>query len=157
MYQIDYKRPEHQIVIDLIMLDNPGYRLEVDDVDFDLPVEIVDPPVDLPRNASVRLTALPTSNYLGSNVYFYNRVDINDFTYNGLLTPSDLQLTVQYELTTQQLYPKLSALLGCTITPSMIVYETLPVVPNGELVPVTIRMNPLNWVITGEMQLHLKR
>lgn len=157
MVEIDFNRPEKEILIDLIRQNNDDKELQLDWVDIGVPVNIV-PDEDMPRNTEVLLTMKPTSPLRGAKSYFYNRLDVNEFLFDGLVLPEHLTIPVGGESRKTQLAGKLSNILHILITPDMIVDEPIPLVPNPPaLAYTTISLKPVNYAITGVVSVRLTR
>lgn len=154
---IDYRRSQSEIVIDLIRQNNDNKELEIEWVDIGLPVVHVPTP-DMPRDTSVTLISSPTSPMRGTKEYFYNRIDINAFLFDGLVLPEHLQILIVGESRSIHLATALSDILQITITPEMIVNTPLPLIPiDGTLIPYTVQMKTTNLAIVGDLIVSLHR
>lgn len=156
MLAIDFNRPQEQILIDLIRINNEDKSLELEWVDVSIPVTLTPDP-DMPRNTEVTLTMLPSSPLRGSRSFFYNRLDIEDFLFDGLVRPEHLRVVVTNEVSIAQLAPKLSEILHIRITPDMVVDKPLPLTPIEGEQGTWFELKPTNYAIIGSLYIWLTR
>lgn len=152
----DFKKSQVEIMVDLIKKDNPGSELKPTEIYFTDVVQRTPTP-DLPRNTEVTMRVSDVgSKYKGTRTFYYNRIDINDFKYDGLVTEEHLTIDPGTVLLSDDLHLKLSKVFDIRIDKDMIVSETLPVVVSDP-VPYTVVFKPTNLTIIGDLEIQLKR
>lgn len=153
---MDYSKPPLEVIVDLLLENHPGEILEPDWLAIDT-VEVIDPTPDIPRNTKILVKSTVTSEYYGDKVYYYNRLNIVEFLFEGLITPDDLTIDPGFANTTSQLAGLLSDVLKIHLDDSMIVPEALPIMLSNQEYPITIFMSPNNPVFIGQLSVILKR
>lgn len=127
-----YDTPQDRIVLDLIARDNEIESVSLVDFELTRPDAIV-PTEDIPRNTRIVLKSKPTGTHYGTRTFYYNRIDINDFLFNGLITEEDLILKVGTETSTAALARQLGELLHIHMTPEMILDVPIPLFTSGQM------------------------
>lgn len=153
---IDFTQSPHRVLIELIKQDNPGKPLQDTWISFDDPIEITPTP-DIPRNTKIFGRSSEDSEYSGDKWFYYNRLDIQDMKFDGLVDDTHLTFDPGYATTTSGLAQKLSEAFDLHIAPEMIVDEPLPMVLLGTPVVVTVTLNPLNKTFIGTVDVTLLR
>lgn len=153
---IDFNQSQHMVLVELIKQDNPGKPLPDPWVTFDDPVGIT-PTADIPRNTKIFARSSLDSEYAGNKWFYYNRLDIQDMRFDGLVSDEHLTFDPGLATTTQELAPQLSQIFDLNISPEMITDEQLPLVSPGTPVVVTVTLNPMNKTFIGTVDVTLVR
>lgn len=153
--QIDWTLPQRDIILTLIARDNEQEEVDLTSFILDKPMRRI-PTEDIPRNTSIRLTAIPTSTYYGERIFYYNRVDINDFKYDGLIDKDALTIKLEGETSSKELAPKISSILGALITEDMLFDLPIPLLVKGEL-PWELIIDVNCFTMYGRLSITLKR
>src|SRR5690606_33213276 len=117
----------------------------------------ITPTLDIPRNTKIYARSSQDSEYVGDKWFYYNRLDIQEMYFDGLVTAEHLTFDPGYANTTTGLAGKISEAFGILITPDIIVEEPLPMVIAGDIVNVLITLNPMNKTFIGTFNVTLIR
>lgn len=122
----DYTQDEDDIISHLIQESNQGVRLKSEWVWYANPLFINDPLID--RNSTIDVTARDEAPFEGQERYYYNRVDVTSFKFNGLI---DDDFELDEETTLYALLPKINQRFNFKLTQAVIDDQLLPQ-PGGD-------------------------
>lgn len=154
--EINFWKTQHEILCDLIKKDNPDEVLTYDWLEFGEP-EVIDPSDDIPRNTRILAKSTEASPYAGDKTFYYNRLDINVFHFDGMVEDEHKVIDPEYIVKTDDLFEKISDVFKIRISKNMIVSKPLPLVIMGQTVPVDIEFKDNNKTIIGTCVIYLRR
>lgn len=152
---MDWTKTPKDVLIQLLIKDHPDNALELNWIEVG-PPERITPTPDIPRNTKVTVYSTPDSEYRGDRTYYYNRVDINEFLFDGLVTNEHLVIDPLTAINHKDLHGYLSDVLKIYIDKDMIVDRSLPLIGSSP-VATQVDFNPLNLTITGSLNITLLR
>lgn len=156
--QVNYQQTEDLILLDLIYATN-NVDKEVVSYDnfFFKKTSIRTPTEDKLRNTRIELVAKPTVQYYGLREFFYNRVFIEEFTFNGLVTKEHLTFKITDEQTSHDIIPQVNYAIGVQLTEEMVTKHPLPIhkLKEGRLTPYFFYPRHDNLVFLGQLKVWL--